>query len=310
MCPGDAKWEGGQRARGGRQGGGGSDDQHGRQRAVESETGPSVPGRGATGGQASSPSKALQNWWDWDLKECFLIFILKLAGFKGCILRLEVENKKVNWEEIPKLFIMKPRELRNYNSQLFKTKPRWSTTRAGSRDTDPLSTSQTPGSWGTTDRVLGAWTLAWRKVKNTSLFQNTVFLWLFPFYIKFAGPIVMQGVPIGAIWKQMHVIDLASILPSDRLFHNIKGFGFWLSACKQWHATNKFFVFTSGQVSNHYYPFYTLSRYLWANYPPPIWASSPGYGSGSEQPVLCSALVKKKGGKGGLHLANMVGNQA
>ena len=108
----------------------------------------------------------------------------------------------------------------------------------------------------------------------------------------------MQGVPIGAIWKQMHVIDLASILPSDRLFHNIKGFGFGLSACKQWHATNKFFVFTSGQVSNHYYPFYTLSRYLWANYPPPIWASSPGYGCGSEQPVLCPALVKKRG-KGG-----------
>ena len=299
MCPGDAKWEGGQRARGGRQGGGGSDDQHGRQRAVESETGPGVPGRGATGGKASSPSKALQNWWDWDLKECCQIFILKLAGFKGCILRLEVENKKVKnsqWQ------LLKPRELRNDNSQFLK--PRWSTTRAGSPDTDPLSTSQTPGSWGTTDRVLGAWTLAWRKVKNTSLFQNTVFLWLFPFYIKFAGPIVMQGVPIGAIWKQMHVIDLASILPSDRLFHNIKGFGFWLSACKQWHAPNKFFVFTSGQVSNHYYPFYTLSRYLWANYPPPIWASSPGYGSGSEQPVSCLASVIKG------YLANMVWKQA
>ena len=26
--------------------------------------------------------------------------ILKLAGFKGCILRLEVENKKVNFEEL------------------------------------------------------------------------------------------------------------------------------------------------------------------------------------------------------------------
>ena len=29
-------------------------------------------------------------------KRVFMIFTLKLVGFKGCILRLEVENKKVN----------------------------------------------------------------------------------------------------------------------------------------------------------------------------------------------------------------------